>query len=40
MSGNFSGVCFNTWSDIFLGFFLGNQQVPTQIDSGISQAVK
>ena len=37
---NFSGVCFDTWSDIFLGLFLINQQVHTQIDRGISQVVK
>ena len=33
-------MCFDTWPDIFVGLFLGNQQVHTQIDRGISQAVK
>ena len=40
LSGKFSSVFLNIWSDIFLGLFLENRQASTQIDSGISQAIR
>ena len=40
LSGTFSGVFLNIWSDIFLGLFIENPQASSQIDSGISQAIR
>ena len=40
-SGKLSGVCFSIFGLIFfLGLFLENLQASTQIDSGISEAIR
>ena len=40
LSGKFSDVFLNIWSDIFLGSFLENLRASTQIDNSISQAIQ